>query len=80
VAGADRWLVARVSQFDCVSLVLSFPINFLVNSIDVLEAFCFWSSMVLLLLRMKIERKYPELSDFVFYIMVPFSNIKNCQF
>jgi hypothetical protein len=31
-------------------------------------------------LRMKTERKYPEPTVFVFYIMIPFLNIKNCQF
>jgi hypothetical protein len=30
--------------------------------------------------RMKTERKYPEPTVFVFYIMIPFLNIKNCQF
>jgi hypothetical protein len=32
------------------------------------------------LVRMKTERKYPEPTVFVFYIMIPFLNIKNCQF
>jgi hypothetical protein len=31
-------------------------------------------------LRMKTERKYPKPTAFVFYIMIPFSDIKNCQF
>jgi hypothetical protein len=29
---------------------------------------------------MKTEQKYSELTVFVFYIMIPFSNMKNCQF
>jgi hypothetical protein len=31
-------------------------------------------------LRLKTEQKYFEPTAFVFYIMVPFSNMKNCQF
>jgi hypothetical protein len=31
-------------------------------------------------LRMKTERKYPKPTVFVFYIMIPFLNIKNYQF
>jgi hypothetical protein len=34
----------------------------------------------MLQLRMKTEWKYPEPTVFVFYIMISFLNIKNCQF
>jgi hypothetical protein len=29
---------------------------------------------------MKTERRYSELTAFVFYIMILFSNMKNCEF
>jgi hypothetical protein len=31
-------------------------------------------------LRMKTEHKYSKLTASVFYIIIPFSNMKNCQF
>jgi hypothetical protein len=39
-----------------------------------------WLFSQYFLLRMKTERKYPEPTVFVFYIMIPFLNIKNYQF
>jgi hypothetical protein len=35
-------------------------------------------SVHVLFVRMKTERKYPEPTVFIFYIMILFLNIKNC--